>query len=144
MRSWIAFFLFAVTSSVYAQEKVTVTIEFEGLRSSDGQILMGIYTSNETFKKEKPLKNIEIRKRNIKKGKMRFTLDLPEGEFGFSVCDDENGNGEMDYNFVGMPKEGFGFSDFYLSGLSRPMYDDFSFEVRKGMTTPITIKLRYM
>lgn len=138
------FFLFLATTAVYAQEKVTVTIEFEGLRSYDGQILMGIYTSNETFKKEKPMKIVEIRKRNMKKGKMNFSFDLPEGKFGISVCDDENGNGEMDYNFVGMPKEGFGFSDFYLSGLSRPVYDDFSFEVKKGMTSPITIRLRYM
>ena len=32
--------------------------------------------------------------------------DLPQGSYAVSVLHDENGNGKMDKNFVGMPKEG--------------------------------------
>ena len=37
--------------------------------------------------------------------------DLPSGTYAVSVMHDENGNGSLDSNFLGMPVEGYGFSN---------------------------------
>ena len=38
------------------------------------------------------------------------TIDLPEGDYAVSVFLDENNNKKLDTNFMGIPKERFGFS----------------------------------
>jgi uncharacterized protein (DUF2141 family) len=53
-------------------------------------------------------------------------------------------SGLMEYNFIGIPKEGFGFSDYYHSGLTKPKFDAFKFTLEKEKKKKITIKVRYM
>jgi uncharacterized protein (DUF2141 family) len=48
----------------------------------------------------------------------------------------------MDYGLV-LPKEGFAFSDFYLSGLKRPKFEDFDFVLKQEQKT-VEMKLRYL
>lgn len=43
-------------------------------------------------------------------------LDLPAGEYLFSFYHDINNNGKLDTNFLGIPKEPFGFSNYSGSG----------------------------
>jgi uncharacterized protein (DUF2141 family) len=45
--------------------------------------------------------------------------------------DDENSTGKMEYNMFGIPREGFGFSNYYHKGLLKPHFDAFSFSVKK-------------
>ncbi|PQJ08792.1 hypothetical protein CJD36_022320 [Flavipsychrobacter stenotrophus] len=71
-------------------------------------------------------------------------MNLEPGVYGFALLDDENGNGTMDYNMFGMPKEGFGFSDFYLSGLKKPNFDQFKFTLRDHQQLKINMTLRYL
>ncbi len=43
---------------------------------------------------------------------VRVTVhDLPHGEYAVKLFHDANGNGEMDTNMLGIPKEGYGFSN---------------------------------
>ena len=58
--------------------------------------------------------------------------------------DDENFNGKMDYNFIGIPKEGFGFSNYYHSGLTKPKLKSFAFEVIENKNTKVEVKMKYM
>lgn len=50
-------------------------------------------------------------------GVLSVQLKLEQGEFGIALIDDENENSELDRNSIKVPKEGFGFSDFYLEQL---------------------------
>jgi len=49
----------------------------------------------------------------------------------------------MEYNFLGIPKEGFGFSDYYHTGITRPKFDDFRFTVVQGQDIKIKVRMRY-
>ncbi len=73
---------------------------------------------------------------------VKFSLD--PGIYGLSLLDDENSNGKMEYNFFGIPKEGFGFSDYYHTGITKPKFDAFKFSIDKDQTKRITIRIRYM
>jgi uncharacterized protein (DUF2141 family) len=47
---------------------------------------------------------------------------LPPGEYGVVAIHDENKNHKLDRNFIGIPKEGFGFANNPHVGLSAPSY----------------------
>jgi uncharacterized protein (DUF2141 family) len=120
-----------------------VQLHFSSIRNMKGQIQLGVYRNQQEFKEEKPYQTHIFPKKNLKDGSMTAELSLPDGVYGISVLDDENANKKMDYNFLGMPEEGFGFSDFYLSGFSRPVFEDFDFQLN-GKAKAVKIKFRYI
>jgi len=59
-----------------------------------------------------------------------------------AVVHDENMNGKLDTNWLGRPKEGYGFSNDAKSLLSAPSFSDASFEY-DGQNLDLTMTLRY-
>ena len=53
--------------------------------------------------------------------------DVPHGEYAIKVFHDENSNQKLDTNFVGMPKEKFGFSNNALGRFGPPSYEQARF-----------------
>jgi len=121
-----------------------IEVYITNIRSTDGSVMISIFKDQESFRNEKPFKEIKFKKTKMVENAMKVKITLEPGRYGLTLVDDENNNGEMDYNFLGMPKEGFGFSDFYLSGLSRPTLDDFDFIVKKDEKKKIIMKIRYL
>lgn len=120
----------------------TVTVRISGFRNTSGNVRMGLYTSQSTFKDDIPAKRLILPKSTIQNGVLTTTLELPAGTFGFAMLDDENANNEMDYGFL-LPNEGFGFSNYVHSGMSRPSFDDFKFTVN-GQALTVNMKVSYM
>jgi len=85
-----------------------------------------------------------ILSKNMNNGKLKATVYLPEGTYGIAVLDDKNKDNEMNYTMLGMPKEGFGFANYYHSGFSYPKFSDFAFQHQKAKNKPATVKLRYL
>lgn len=119
-----------------------VKVVIEGVRSDKGKIVLAVFKDQEGFKMKKPIKRIELKKSDLKENEV--VLNLNPGTYGISVLDDENINNKMDYNFMGIPKEGFGFSNYYHKGLSKPHFDKFKFEIKNRDLKLIEIRLRYM
>jgi uncharacterized protein (DUF2141 family) len=68
--------------------------------------------------------------------------DLPPGDYGVAAIHDENSNHKLDRNFLGIPKEGFGFANNPHVGLSAPPFQ--AAKVPVGCpATDITIHLQY-
>lgn len=120
-----------------------VSMSVSGMRSKKGDIYISVFKDNQSFKDNKPTTRLKFSKSAAQGGNMKISLTLAPGTYGIAMLDDENGNAKMDNNMIGMPKEGFGFSNFYLSGMSRPVFDDFKFEVKAGPVN-VTGKLRYL
>ena len=54
--------------------------------------------------------------------------DLAPGTYAVLVMQDENGNGSLDSNILGIPKEGYGFSN-NPNVMRKPNFDEVKFEV---------------
>ncbi|MGZ3904458.1 MAG: DUF2141 domain-containing protein, partial [Bacteroidia bacterium] len=121
-----------------------IEIVFSNLRSVSGQIRMQVYVDSKSFDEDKPLKVYKFPKKDIVQGIMVSKLNLEPGTYGFALVDDENLNNEMDFNILSIPKEGFGFSNFYLSGMKRPKFENFKFTIEKNQKLRINMKVRYM
>ena len=60
-----------------------------------------------------------------------------------SLLDDENNSGDMDYSKIGIPKEGFGFSNNIKPLITPPPFNKCVFEIKAGENT-INIKVQYI
>ncbi len=131
-----------VFSYIHAQ---TIDVTFTNLESSKGQIVMGLYQDQGTWDKEKPaLTKYFPKGANVSGSTLKVTLNLTPGTWGLSMLDDTNEDYKMNYNWLGLPKEGFGFSNIYHTGWSKPKFKDFSVTLVAGQRISVTIKVRYL
>jgi uncharacterized protein (DUF2141 family) len=68
--------------------------------------------------------------------------ELPPGRYALVVLHDENMNGRIDYNWLGMPREGYGFSNDVHGKLGAPSFDRAAFAY-DGKAMDLTVTLRY-
>ena len=54
---------------------------------------------------------------------------IPYGTYAIKIFHDENSNGELDTNFVGFPKESFGFSNDAMGKFGPPTFEQAKFEI---------------
>ena len=132
--------LFFSSGSLFCQ---TLHIQVTGIRNASGNIRLAFYSDSKSFDDEKPLFIRTVPKKEIVKESMKISYsDLKPGVYGIAILDDENANEKMDYGWV-LPKEGFGFSDYYHTGMTRPHFDKFDFVLKNEIKT-VEIKVRYM
>jgi uncharacterized protein (DUF2141 family) len=63
--------------------------------------------------------------------------DIPVGTYALEVYQDINSNGKMDSNFLGLPKEPYGFSRDARPLLSKPAFRRVKFEVTAGQNSQL-------
>jgi uncharacterized protein (DUF2141 family) len=66
---------------------------------------------------------------------------VPKGTWAVLVYQDENGNGELDRNFIGIPKENYGFSRDAASKFGPPGFDEAAIQVGDEATVVANVKL---
>jgi len=87
-----------------------LTITVKGVRSADGAVFLAVYDSDKSFMKVPQAKT--TRRMNASKGDLKIVIhDLPPGNYAIASYHDENGNGKLDTNALGIPEEGYGFSN---------------------------------
>lgn len=134
------FFLYN-TFTINAQE---VEVYISDIRSVEGLVVIGVFKDHQSFKDDTPIRRLKFNKSNMIKGKMIVKLELVPGRYGLALLDDENNDDIMNFNMIGVPKEGYGFSNYYLKGLSRPKFDCFCFDLKVGQTKRVICKMKYM
>ncbi|MDR7212420.1 DUF2141 domain-containing protein [Flavobacterium piscis] len=127
-------------SSSYGQN---THIKISGIRSEKGQILLNVFKNNQDYEQEKVSKKLVFEKKAIANGLMIIDCDLEPGIYGITLIDDENKDGELNKNLIGIPKEGFGFSDFFMEKMKKPVFDEFKITIKKE-DNKINIKIKYM
>jgi uncharacterized protein (DUF2141 family) len=130
--------IIAMAFPTYAQVELTVTVT--GIKENKGSIRVGLFKSENDFLKKAVYG--EIVKATGQEVVVVFK-NLPEGEYGVSVIHDENDNGELDSNFMGIPKEGFAFGNDAMGTFGPPSYNDAKIKVDSKNLTQ-RIKMRYM
>jgi len=68
--------------------------------------------------------------------------DLRPGVYAVAVLHDENENSKMDFNLLGMPLEGYGFSNDASALFGPPSFKDAAFTL-KARPSAVSIKTRY-
>ncbi len=69
--------------------------------------------------------------------------NVEPGTYAVAVVHDENSNGKLDKNFVGVPSEGYGVSNNKTYALSAPKWDESVFTIAPSESKTLQVKLRY-
>jgi len=134
-------------SSAIAQEQPTaenlIRVEISGLRNDKGQVQCSLFSSAADFPKRAD-KALARAKSGISKG--HASCEFPgvaEGIYAVSVFHDENANGKLDTNFVGIPREGVGASNNAKGHLGPPKFEAAAFRFSGGQLE-LEITINYL
>ena len=120
----------------------TLEIEFTGIHTNAGQIAIGLNTSPEGWPNEPEVEYVWS-KEEMEGGTLVTRIEkLPYGTYAISVLDDLDFDQEMKM-FMGIPREGFGFSGNPPHKYSVPDFEECAFVVDRPLTR-ITIEMRYI
>jgi uncharacterized protein (DUF2141 family) len=107
-------------------------IDISNVRNRNGVILLSVYSSPQEYPYH-PFRTYEVKKDSLKQGNLSTVItDLNSGTYGMCLLDDENRSGGMEYNFIGIPLEGYGFANNVRPLIKHPDYDRCLFTLRDG------------
>jgi uncharacterized protein (DUF2141 family) len=116
-------------------------VEITGVRSANGMVRLALYNDPDKF----PKRSGSIAGGDIEaaKGSVVYVFrNLPPGLYAVAIYHDANANKKFDKNSLGLPREGFGFSND-----ARPVFSAPGFEAAavtlKAPRTRIKISLVY-
>jgi uncharacterized protein (DUF2141 family) len=113
-----------------AQGRGTLHVTVQGVVAGGGILRMGVYDRAGYAKDDNPVAFADVPARP---GVTVVTLtNIPPGEYGVMVYQDGNTNDRTDSNFLGIPREPYGFSRNAKPFLSKPGFDEVKFTVAAG------------
>lgn len=120
----------------------TIDVTIYNIRNKSGRIQLHMYKDQQSYTAQRGWKGVLLYKQEMTNNTLHYTFKgIPSGTYGLALLDDENKNTVMDYGWV-MPKEGFGFGDYYHTKWSTPHFDDFKFHLSSDKS--VKMKVRYM
>jgi uncharacterized protein (DUF2141 family) len=148
----VVWFGFALVASARASEPPppgtaatgVLTIKVVGARSAQGKIRVALFQGPEGFPETG---SAAVRREEAKIDSPTMSAevvfrDVPQGAYAVSVLHDENMNGKLDKNFLGIPQEGYGASNNPGKKMRAPNFDEAKFLMKSPAQT-IEIKLIY-
>ena len=110
-------------------EPGVVVVTVQGVRSNAGHVLVAI-CDRATFL-EATCKYVGRAPANIGQVVVQVR-GVPPGTYAAQAFQDENDNGKIDRTFLGIPKEGLGFSNDARINFGPPSFPDAAFRVGEG------------
>lgn len=125
-----------ISYSLEAQDNYSIKVIVVEADNDDGKIFIAVYNSEKHFL-EKMFKGT---KSKITNNTCTVTFEnIPSGMYAVSIFHDENDNGKMDKNFMGIPKEDYGCSNDASGFMGPPKWKDAKFELKADKTITITL-----
>jgi len=133
----------ATESAAEATGGATLVIRVTGLRSDSGKVHVILFDRAKGYP-TRPGKSTRKAVGSISGGVSIVTFKgLSPGTYAASALHDEDSDGRMKTNFIGMPKEGIGASNDARGVMGPPSFEAACVEVSAPRTT-IGIKMRYL
>jgi uncharacterized protein (DUF2141 family) len=118
-------------------------IDLINIRNNKGFILVSLFKDGAGYpdQADKAFRRVKVAITD----KKAFVVinDIPAGNYAVSVLHDENGDQVMNKNKLGLPKEGYGFSNNVAGAFGPPTYNRARFRYEKKGLYKMTIRLRY-
>lgn len=117
-------------------------IEISGLKDASGNVYIAVYDSDSSWLSDEVVLNQKVVIADALDGDLvRTELLLPLGNYALSVFYDQDGDGELKTNFIGMPKEPIALSNNAVAKFGPPKYSDAVFSLgAQPMIQSLSIK----
>ncbi len=113
------------------------------IRNSAGAVACALFKTSEGFPTEflRSATNIIMTKVQDTQARCDF-VDIPPGTYSLAVIHDENMDGKLGTNGIGIPTEGYGFSNGASALMGAPSFEAARFPY-EGRSLELTISLGY-
>jgi uncharacterized protein (DUF2141 family) len=140
MKFAFSFIFFAIIQLAISAQTADLNVNISNIKPYTGNIMIAIFNSKETyFEMDKMLAGYEI---SVDSSSVSCTFsDLPIGIYAITIYHDQDSNGEMNRNWLGMPTEGYAFSNNFASSIRPASFDDASFKLKTDAT--LEIRMNY-
>ena len=125
LTSFVAAMAFYATPA-FSESSSTVLIEVSGFKNTRGTLNCRLFTKAADFPDGDGIVTLRV---PITGSNTSCSFSIVEpGTYAIAVVHDENGNGKLDKNFVGVPSEGYGVSNNktyalqHQSGMNRVLH----------------------
>lgn len=114
----------------------TLVVHVVGLASNEGNVRIAL-TDADGYQTDDDLREAT---RPITDNRARWAVEaVPFGTYAVRLYHDENGNGELDTNAVGVPQEAYGFSNDARGRFGPPAFEAAAFTIdRDSLSLTIT------
>ncbi len=117
--------------------KITIT----DIKPTKGKIYLAWYKTSQSFMDESKISYSKIVDLAGKPSQLVALTSIPKGDYAIAVFIDENGNGKLDTNFLGIPKEYYGFSNNVKHLTRAPSFEETKFSLLDpNQTLKISVK----
>ena len=116
-----------------------LTVEVSGITPDRGKVYIAVYDTPDAFPisgRQRVRQVLEVQDRHLT---VHFK-DLPPGQYAAAAFQDLNGNGKLDKNFLGIPKEPYGFSQQARGSIGPPKFADAAITLDPDGVTRIALK----
>lgn len=115
-----------------------INLEVNNITPNCNVLKIGLYNSKESFSLvDKSHKGVDLKTNHQT---LKYTFEnIPNGTYAIALFCDENKNGCLDTNFVGIPKEAYGFSN-NPKVFGKPSFDDAKFELQNSKNLIIGVQ----
>jgi len=108
-----------------ADDGSMLRVELTGLQNAEGNLYIAVYNSDDTWLGDDTVLEQQVVIADSRDGELvSAELQLPPGEYALSIFYDSNDNGELDTNFIGIPKEPVALSNNARPRFGPPKYKD--------------------
>jgi len=132
MRTYLLLILILLSYCTFSQN-VNLTISITNIENNFGILNIGVFNHKDSF----PVKGKEYRTAKVEASQDTVFViirNLPMGEYAISIFMDENMDSICNTNFIGFPKEDYGFSQNFRPLLRVPSFDDCKFKIANDTT----------
>jgi uncharacterized protein (DUF2141 family) len=137
--------IFTIALATFTQFSFAVTFEVKGLRNTNGNVICYLYSSEIGFPTEpnKATRKVSSEISADKTSRCHFDdISLFKEKVAVSVLHDEDKNGEMRTNIIGIPKEGWAASNnAEAQTFGPPTFEDAKFDPQ--IIKNQTLKMNY-
>jgi uncharacterized protein (DUF2141 family) len=123
-----------------AQQKteITLAIRVSGARNTKGTVSVRLFRGPDGFPAD-GTKAFQVQTVKIETSgnTAHCIFSVPKGEYAVAVFHDENGNGMMDKNLIGVPKEGYGFSNNPGRKMRPATFDEARFRAESNQSVDV-------
>ena len=121
-----------------------LTVRIEGVRSADGDIRVALHRRADGVDFPDSAGIVKAAMRPAGKAGDLVFAGLAPGDYAVAAFHDEDRDGDLNTNLLGMPTEGYGFSNEARGIFGPPGFDAAAFTIKADEERPaVTVKLGY-
>ncbi len=122
-------------------ENGKLNVRFENLKSNNGKVMVALFKGKENFAKKESIQNAALA---IENNCASWNVNsIAEGKYIIVAFHDENDNEKLELGIMGIPVEGYAFSNNTVAEMGPPNPDEMLFDVKANEITTQELKMVY-